>query len=166
MKKTLLLCAVLAAIITTACSSKTEKSADEIKNEENAFEKSQPLQSGTYTASYFDITGENARKGNFDGRILVSLSEDLSVIYVYENGNRTKIDYLINLEKPFEKTDSVTYTSQDKEGKPVVLTKEEESILSFEKKDSQIKITFDPNPNSTQPPMDILQKINELAGKK
>ena len=161
MKKIVLMAALGAIVTFGSCTSKEAK----VQEAEADFEKSQPLQNGTYDATQYEITGENARKGMFDGRMLVSLSQDVSAIYVYENGNRAKIDYLIMLDKAFEKTDSGTYNAIDKKGKTVILRKDSVYSLAFEKNDSKIKIDFDSVPRSTATAMEMLEKINELKTK-
>ena len=164
MKKTALLLTLFTALIFNACSGKENKkeSADASESETMAL---QPLESGTYVASYYDIEGKNARKGHFDGRMLVALSEEASVIYVYENGNHAKIDYLISLQKPFEKGDSGIYRTVDKEGLPVIIRSDSLNTLNFEKKDQKVSIEFDKTPKSTQPAFDVLSKIQELVSK-
>lgn len=160
MKKFLILSISAFAFIATGCNQKETG-----KVSETDFAQSQPLQSGSYDATYYDITGENARKGHFDGRMLVSLSPEVSALYVYENGNHAKIDYLIMLDKPFEKSDSGTYNAIDKEGKPVILKEDSVTTLTFDKKASKISIEFEKTPKSTQPAFDVLQRINEMKGK-
>ena len=162
MKKLLILASIF-AVLATACNTKNAKEEDRENAEE--FAQSQPLESGTYEASYYDVTGLNERKGHFDGRLLAAFTSEVSVLYVYENGNHAKIDYLINLEKPFEKGDSGIYRTVDKEGLPVVLKEDSVYTLTFDKKDSKITIQFDGKPKSTQPAMDVLEKINQLVHK-
>lgn len=164
MKKLVLMTVAVMALLVTSCGQKTASSENK-NGDETTFAEDQPLQSGTYDASYFDISGPDARKGPFDGRILVSLSPDISALYVYEDGNRVKIDYLIMLEKPFEKGDSGIYKALDKEGKPVIIKEDSVPTLTFEKKDSKISIQFDKTPKSTQPAIDVLQRIDELKKK-
>lgn len=164
MKKFLLFGTVTLAFMLSSCGHKDANSSQS-GSDETSFQINQPLQSGTYEASYYDISGDNARKGHFDGRLLVSLSPDVSALYVYENGNHAKIQYLIMLDKPFEKGDSATYRALDKEGKQVVIKKDSVASLTFDKKDSKIYIEFDSIPKSTQPAFDVLQRINELRGK-
>ena len=131
----------------------------------------QPLESGQYNASYYDIMGENSRKGSFDGRVMVAISEDQSALYVYENGNRAKIDYTIVLERPFEKNDSGLYRSEErrvgKECRSVTInTDSTYNVLSFYKKDSQVKINFDKEAASTADAMTMMQRISEQKNKK
>jgi hypothetical protein len=127
----------------------------------------QPLESGQYNASYYDIMGENSRKGSFDGRVMVAISEDQSALYVYENGNRAKIDYTIVLERPFEKNDSGLYVTKDNKGLAVTInTDSTYNVLSFYKKDSQVKINFDKEASSTADAMTMMQRISEQKNKK
>lgn len=164
MKKLTLLLALLLSTALFSCSS-GNNGKDDSKMDEKEFAESQPLESGTYDATYYDISGSNARKGHYDGRLMVSLSPEVSALYVYENGNRAKIDYLIMLEKPFEKGDSGIYKALDKEGKAVTIKKDSIGTLTFDKKESQIKIEFDLKPKSVQPAFDVLQRINDMKTK-
>ena len=166
MKKSVLFLGAVLAFALVGCGQKGASSGDETKQDEAAFAANQPMESGTYQADYYDITGPNARKGHFDGRVLVSLSPEVSALYVYENGNHAKIDYLVMLSKPFEKGDSGIYRALDKEGKTVTVKTDSVYSLSFDKKDSQVTINFEKNPLSTQPAMNVIEKINELKTKK
>lgn len=163
MKKTVLLFAMIMALAATSCSSNGKESGSKV--EEETFAENQPLQSGTYDATYFDITGPNARKGHFDGRLMVSLSPEVSALYVYENGNHAKIEYLVMLDHPFEKGDSGIYKSLDKEGKQVIIREDSINTLTFDRKDSQVCIQFDKTPKSVQPAFDVLQRINDMRVK-
>ena len=144
---------------------KTSEGNEGGETDNEAFYATQPVQSGLYDASYFDIEGAGARKGHFDGRIYFSLSPDLSALYVFENGNRTKIDYTVSLQKPFEKTDSGTYVSLDPKGNIVMVTPDSLYTLSFTKGASIINVNFDPKPRHTGTALEILEKINEIKQK-
>lgn len=120
----------------------------------------QPLENGVYEASYYNIEGKGERKGNFDGRVMVSLDQNKSVIFVYENGNRAKIRYILSLDTPFKK-DSVTYYSAASANGNVVLnTASQPYSLTFSKGVSQITIDFDSLPKSTGTAFEMLERIN------
>ena len=144
---------------------KKETSAS-VAVDDEAFYATQPVHSGLYNAVSYDITGTNPRKGKFDGRLFVTLSPETSAFYVYENGNRTKIDYKVVLEKPFEKGDSGIYRTVDINGLPVTITPDSvDYVLSFEKNKSQVKIGFESAPKSTGSAFEILQRMNEAVQK-
>ena len=126
-----------------------------------AFYESQPLHSGLYDAETYEMTGTTDKKGHFDGRIYFSLSPDLSAFYVFENGNRTKIDYLVTLNRPFEKTDSGTYYSSDaKENLPVIITPDTTLYyLQFQRGAENIKIGFSPKPRHEGTAVEIMEKM-------
>ena len=160
-----LLCGLIcgAALSFTACSSANGSGSEEsTPTETGDFVISQPLESGEYLADSYDITGKNERSGKFDGRILVSLSPEQSALYVYENGNRAKIDYKILLSKPFEKGDSGIYVSSDTKGKTVTISTDSTSYtLSFDKNESHIKIGFDKTPKTTGTAVEMLERITK-----
>ena len=165
----LILSIVFGSVIFSACvGQKTSEQAKEAEaNVDNAdFYATQPLHSGLYDASYFDITGPNARKGQFDGRIFFTLSPELSAIYVFENGNRTKIESTIALKKPFEKTDSGFYRSVDTKDNPVIVTPDStDYTLDYKHGENDYKITFSPKPRYEGSALEILEKINAQKGK-
>lgn len=110
----------------------TEAQATAVDDE--AFYATQPVHSGLYDAETYDITGNNARKGHFDGRIYFSLSPETSAFYVFENGNRTKIDMIVNLKKPFEKNDSGLFVTTDTKDRPVTINTDSALyLLKFER---------------------------------
>lgn len=147
-------------------SQKANESVEQIEAEDEAFAATQPLESGLYDASYFDISGgANPRKGHFDGRIYFALSPELTAIYVFENGNRTKIDYYLAMQKPFEKTDSGTYVTTTPQGEAVTLKPDTLYSLQFVKGGSNVDITFDPKPRHTGDYMQIMEKIQETREK-
>lgn len=158
----------VAAIALSAVSCGKQDSKTESKlADETAFYASQPIESGQYRAVNYNITGANERKGHFDGRMLIALDPERSGLYVYENGNRTKIDYRVMLAKPFERGDSGVYNSTDTEGRPVTIrTDSTVYTLSFQKKDSHVSIGFESKPMSTGTPYDIWQRISDAISKK
>lgn len=135
--------------------------------DDEAFYATQPLHSGLYDAENYDITGVNDRKGKFDGRIYFSLSPDMSAFYVFENGNRTKIDYTVTLKQPFEKGDSGIYLSVDAKDLPVTVnTDSTVYFLSFQKGAEHIKIGFSPKPRHTGTALEILERMAAQKNKK
>ncbi|MDE6577841.1 MAG: hypothetical protein K2K58_06700 [Muribaculaceae bacterium] len=145
---------------------KTEAADSATVIDEAAFVEAQPIKSGEYYAVRYDIEGENARKGAFDGRMMATLSPELTVLYVYENGNRTKIDHKVILEKPFEKGDSGNYSSVDSKGLPVIInTDSTVYVLTFEKGKEKYNISFDSKPKSEASAFDMQQRINEQVQK-
>lgn len=165
MKTVIIALSVVFMLTATACSSKSENNKEE--NDVSQKEMSQqPVENGEYLATHYDITGKNERSGSFDGRLMVSISGDQSVLYVYENGNRTKIDYKVLLEKPFEKGDSGIYKANDTKGRPVMIaTDSTVNVLTFEKNESEIRIDFDKTPKSTGSAMEMLERITTQVEK-
>lgn len=137
------------------------KAAKETKAvDDDAFYSTQPVHSGQYRAVYYDIEGDNARKGRFDGRMLIALSPEQSGIYIYENGNRAKINYTVALKAPFEKGDSGIYRTLDMRELPVtVSTDSAEYTLSFEKNGHKVNIRFESNPMQTGSALEIMERI-------
>ena len=151
----------------SACGGSASKSEESAATDNDAFYATQPVHSGLYDADYYDITGPNARRGKFDGRIYFSLSPKTSGINVFENGNRTKIDYLVGLEKPFEKDGNGLYISTDMKGKPVCVNTDSTSyILSFIHFNDTVKIGFSPKARHLGTALDILEKMTERKNKK
>lgn len=164
MKKILSILAL--ALLMAACNGQKEKKAEEAETAEVEFAKSQPVESGIYNADYFNIRGAEPRKGNYDGRVLFSISPDQTAVLVYENGNRTKIHHLLMLKAPFEKTDSI-YTSTDANGNPVTLRADSTFMqMVYVSKADTVSINFDPTPRNVYTPIEALQKIQEQAQKK
>lgn len=143
-------------------STRTEKAVDDAE-----FYATQPVVSGQYRAVSYDIAGSNARKGKFDGRLLISLSpSEQSGMYVYENGNRAKIDYKIVLKTPFEKGDSDIYKTVDVNDLPVTITPDSLGyILAFEKNNSQVKIGFESEPMTTGSAIEMMERISTAIQK-
>lgn len=143
--------------------SKQQESEEEAASE--AFYASQPVESGIYDATYFDIKGKDPRKGQFDGRVIYSLSPEQSAILVYENGNRTKIKHVVMLKVPFEKGDS-TYSATDAKGLPVVVSSDSISnYINYIANNDTVIITFNKEPRSKYTSFEALEKINEQAQK-
>lgn len=151
----------------SSCGGGSSASKEETKVDDASFYETQPVQSGLYDADYYDITGQNARKGRFDGRIYFSLSPETSAFYVFENGNRTKIDYIVALQKPFEKGDSGIYRSVDTKDRPVTISTDSTMyVVDFQRSGEDMKITFNPKPRHTGSAVEILEKINAQKNKK
>lgn len=145
--------------------SASKQQSAEAEAEADSFYAAQPVESGVYDATYFDIKGKDSRKGQFDGRVIFSLSPDQSAIFVYENGNRTKIKHVIMLKAPFEKGDS-TYVATDAKGLPVVMSSDSVSnLLDYIANNDTVTITLSKTPRNTYTPLEALEKINELATK-
>ena len=142
-----------------------ETSVTETISEETFYE-TQPVVSGLYDAESYDITGTNPRKGKFDGRIYFSLSPEMSAFYVFENGNRTKIDHIVTLKRPFEKNDSGIYVSVDAKELPVTVTPDSIYILEFNKGAENLKIGFNPKPRHTGTAVEILERMSAQKNKK
>lgn len=163
MKKILTIFAL--GLLMAACGGQKEKQAEEAAAAEADFAQSQPVVSGLYNADYFDIKGADPRKGSYDGRVLFSVSPDQSAVMVYENGNRTKINHLLMLKAPFEKTDSV-YTSTDANGNPVTISQDSTFMqITYVTKLDTVCVNFNPTPRNTYTPLEALQKIQEQAQK-
>lgn len=95
--------------------------------------------------------------------MLIALSPEQSALYVYENGNRAKIDYKVVLERPFEKNDSGVYVSADSKGKPVTISTDSTFYtLTFDKNESKISIDFDKTPKSTGTAIEVLERITSM----
>ena len=154
------------SFISSCGGSKTESSDSVVTVAETAFVESQPIVNGEYYAVRYDIEGEKARKGQFDGRLMATLSPELTVLYVYENGNRTKIDHKVILQKPFEKGDSGVYRSVDNKGLPVTVNTDSTIyVLTFENGKEKYNISFDSKPKSEASAFDMQQRINEQVQK-
>ena len=159
---------IFSLISLNSCGGSNNSTSEETANIDNeAFYATQPIHSGLYDADYYDITGPNARKGHFDGRIYFSLSPETSAFYVFENGNRTKIDYIVALAKPFEKGDSGVYYSVDTKERPVTIYPDSTMlVLDFQRSGEDFKITFNPKPRHEGSAIDILEKMNAQKNKK
>lgn len=167
MKKFRLFAAAACVAMLASCGGGAKEKAAEKQVDDEAFYATQPIVSGQYRVDYYDITGPNARKGKFDGRLLVSLSpSEQSGMYVYENGNRAKIDYKIVLKAPFEKGDSGVYKTLDVNDLPVTIAPDSLGyVLSFEKKDSKIQINFEKEPMSTGSALEMMERITSTIQK-
>ena len=168
MKTTSIFGLFAALLMFVSCGGSKEKAAA-APVDDDAFYATQPVHSGLYDATSYDIQGANARKGKFDGRIFISLSADTtsaSAIYVYENGNRTKIDYKVVLKRPFEKGDSGIYRTVDVKGLPVVIAPDStDLVLKFEKNNANVAIGFNKNPRNTWSALETLERMNEQIQK-
>lgn len=165
MKTTSIFSLFAALLLFVSCGGSKEQAAA-TPVDDDAFYATQPLHSGLYDATSYDIEGTNARKGKFDGRVFFSLSPELSAIYVYENGNRTKIDYKVVLEKPFEKGDSGIYRSVDVKGLPVIITPDSaDYVLNFEKPGVKVSIEFQKTPRNTWSALETTERMNEQIQK-
>lgn len=154
---------IFLTISMVACSPKGDNASTVKENEVSAqeFAENQPLESGQYRAVNYDITGANPRKGRFDGRVMFSLSPEQSGIYVYENGNRAKIDYKLVLKTPFEKGDSGVYKATDVNDLPVVVAPDSIGYqLSFEKNKNVVRIGIDSVPMHTGSPLEMMERIS------
>ncbi len=154
------------AFIMASCggNASKEKEAEAEANDE-AFYAEQPVESGMYDATYFDIKGKDSRKGQFDGRVIYALSPEQSAVFVYENGNRTKIKHILMLDKGFQKEDSI-YVAMDKTGIPVTVCKDSTDMyINYVANSDTVTITFNPKPRTTYTPVEALAKIKEEASK-
>lgn len=150
--------AALAAAM-TACGGNGQKTAGAETTDETDFQATQPLESGMYDASYFEIKGADPKKGQFDGRVIAAISPEQNALYVYENGNRTKIKHVLVLEAPFEKSDSV-YTAMSK-GKPVTLAADSaDYVLNYITSNDTVSITFSQKARSNYTALEALEKIS------
>lgn len=164
MKALKFLCLSGLAMAMAACGGNSKQAAEEEAANEDAFYEAQPIASGIYDATYFDIKGKDPRKGQFDGRVIASISPEQSAIFVYENGNRTKIKHLLILEAPFEKGDS-TYSSTSK-GMPVTLATDSTNyMVNYISNNDTVTITFNQKARSSYTPIEALEKIQQEAGK-
>lgn len=155
-----LLMVIFMASYTSCGNSSSTQSKEKQAVDDEAFYATQPVNSGLYEADYYDITGTNPRKGHFDGRIYFSLSPETSAFYVFENGNRTKIDYIVNLQKPFEKGDSGIYRTVDVKDRPVSISSDSAAYyLNFQRSGEDIKISFNPKPRHTGSAVEIMEKM-------
>ena len=154
------------AFIMASCGGNGAKEKEAEAQEANeAFQADQPVESGVYDATYFDIKGKENRKGQFDGRVIYSLSPEQSAVFVYENGNRTKIKHILMLDKPFQKEDSV-YVAMDKTGIPVTVANDSTDMtLDYIANGDTVTITFNSKPRTVYTPLEALEKIKEQASK-
>lgn len=161
MKTITVLAATLCMMTLSSCGAKKDAGSEAPNTAD--FYAEQPLPSGIYVADRYDITGENARKGRFDGRVYFSLAPDNSAIFVDENGNRTKIRYTLTLSKPFAPADSGKYVAKDSRGLEVIVAPGDSATyqLTFEKGESTIRIDFDSIPKTKGSPLEILEQINK-----
>lgn len=155
----------LVFIMASCGGNKAKEEKAETQATEVSFQAEQPVESGVYDATYFDIKGKDNRKGQFDGRVIYSLSPEQSAVFVYENGNRTKIKHILMLDKPFQKEDSV-YVALDKTGIPVTVSNDSTNMyVSYVANSDTVTITFNPKPRTAYTPLEALEKIKEQAAK-
>ena len=154
------------AFIMASCGGNSAKEKEaEAQAANEAFLAEQPVESGVYDATYFDIKGKESRKGQFDGRVIYALSPDQNAIFVYENGNRTKIKHILMLDKPFQKQDSV-YVAVDKTGIPVTVGNDSTNmVIDYIANGDTVTITFNPKPRNSYTALEALEKIKEQASK-
>ena len=82
-------------------------------------------------------------------------------MYVFENGNRAKIDYKIVLKQPFEKGDSGVFRTVDVNDLPVTISADSTLYtLSFEKNKHQVNISFEQEPMNTGTALEIMERIS------
>ena len=154
------------SLVLTSCGGSNKQAEESNKVDDEEFYATQPLHSGLYDADYYDITGNNPRKGRFDGRIYFSLSPETSALYVFENGNRTKIDCVVPLQHPFEKGDSGVYYTVDTKERPVTLNTDSSMyVVGFHYSGDDVKITFNPKPRHTGTALEILERMNSQKNK-
>lgn len=154
------------AFIMASCSGNANKEKEaEAEAANEAFYAEQPVESGMYDATYFDIKGKDSRKGQFDGRVIYALSPDQSAVFVYENGNRTKIKNILMLDKGFQKEDSV-FVAVDKAGIPVTVGNDSTNMyINYIANSDTVTITFNPKARTTYTPIEALAKIKDEASK-
>ncbi len=154
------------AFLMASCGGNANKEKEaEAESANEAFYAEQPVESGLYDASYFDIKGKDSRKGQFDGRIIYALSPDQSAVFVYENGNRTKIKHILMLDKGFQKEDSI-YVATDKTGIPVTVGNDSTNMyINYVANSDTVTITFNPKARTTYSAIEALSKIKEEASK-
>lgn len=163
MKKVFLMIIAVGSLLLSSCGG-TEKSNANNSEESTSFAESQPLKSGEYRALSFQYSDE-ARRNNFDGRMLVALSQDASGIYIYENGNRTKFSARLSLAEPFAKRDTI-YVAKDNKGNNIELIPGGEAdTLSFMKGSKGVKVAFERKAMSELTPEEAWKRITEKLEK-
>ena len=153
------------ALVMASCGGNASKEKEAAAAQSEAFYAEQPVESGIYEATYFNIKGKDARKGQFDGRVIYALSPEQSAILVFENGNRTKIKHLTMIETPFAKSDSI-YKATDAKGMPVTVGNDTTMmLLKYIANGDTVTITFNPKALNTYEPIEALTKIKDQAQK-
>lgn len=165
MKKSLIFgAAALAMVAFASCGGEKKATAEVADNAE--FEAEQPMVSGEYRAVSFQYDEPDSKKMPFDGRLLVSLAPENSVMYVYENGNRTHFKAIEVLSKPFAKTDS-TYTAINSKDKPVIVKPGTEAdTLIIVKEDKTVKVAFERTPMKEMSAIDAMNRISTVSSSK
>ena len=145
-----------------SCGGGSSESKEAEPTDDEAFYSTQPMKSGLYDASHYDIKGNNERKGPFDGRVYVCLGPKRAALYVFENGNRTKINFPIDLTGPFEKTDSGVYVTTDKKDRLVkVWSDSTDFCLNFQRSGEDYTIRIAHAPRQIMSASDTFTKIEE-----
>ena len=164
MKKSLIFgAAALVMMAFASCGGEKKATAEVADNAE--FEAQQPMVSGEYRAVSFQYDEPDGKKMPFDGRMLVSLAPENSVIYVYENGNRTHFKAMEFLSKSFSKADSI-YTATDNKENPVTVKPGTEADTLIIVKDSKpVKVAFERTPMKEMSAIDAMTRISTLVSK-
>lgn len=168
MKKFYLIAAVSLLIGAGSCT-KTEQKTEQESTEAVEFYAAQPTDSGVYSATYYSIVekGDTVKKGKFDGRVIVALDPDRSGLYVFENGNRTKIDYRLVLKGSFEETEEDVYKAETQDGKQLTWTENgAEYHLSIETPEKTVTIKINRNPIAMTTAADAWERISRQLNKK
>ena len=165
MKKSLIFGAAALAMIAFASCGGGEKKATAEITDNAAFEAEQPMVSGEYRAVSFQYEEPDGKKMPFDGRILVSLAPENSVMYVYENGNRTHFKAMEMLSKSFSKVDS-TFTATNSKEKPVIVKPGVDAdTLIIVKDDKTVKVAYERTPIKEMSAIDAMTRISTLVSK-
>lgn len=161
MKKFLL--ALPLALIMVACGG---NKSDSYAADKSAAMEEQPVQNGEYRAVSFQYMDSMENRMKFDGRIIYAIDEQNSVVFVYENGNRTNFKATLSLKAPFEKKDSL-YSATTIKDTPVSIKNgaEETDTLIFEKYGKTVKVAFERTPLTTFSASEGLTRITNLLDK-
>lgn len=163
MKKVFMMIIAIGSLMLSSCGG-TDKSNGNKGADSTLFAESQPLNSGEYRALSFQYADE-AQRNNFDGRILVALSQDASGIYIYENGNRTKFSARLSLASPFAKEDTI-YVAKDNKGNKIELVPGADAdTLSFIKGSKGVKVAFERKAMSEMTTEEAWKRITEKLEK-
>lgn len=170
LKKIFTIAAMAALMASCGGNTKTENVDTVAVEDTAAFYESQPVANAQYRVNSYDIEGEKARKGKFDGRMMVALGSpdkgEPSAIYIFENGNRAKIEYKVILSRPFEKGDSDIYRALDTNELPVVIMMDStQNYISFEKKNEKVKLGYDADPMTMATYIEMIERINAASKK-
>lgn len=164
MKKSFILgAAALAMVAFASCGGEKKGEAEVADNAEFAAE--QPLASGEYRAVSFQYEEPDSKKMPFDGRMLVSLDSENSIIYVYENGNRTHFKAMEVLSKSFTQADSTHVATDSKENPVIVKPGAEVDTLIIVKDSKPVKVAFERTPMKEMTAIDAMTRISTLVSK-